>query len=330
MNVANPVKQVPQLIILATDAQAAKARFGGWPDLLLPADVLSQLRDDPGQLAPELQVKLRESGLLQAKGAALRLTIPVYEQLPPGEWQQAIGKVVSPHLARLQDDVHKLQQDWGAKPGTPAWDQVAHSLLVNYLLWGVGGQMLLKLHGVTGATVIVDKPGDSEAIWQGFVRYNQQYGVSCLLGRQYENSVAVRDLLNRQDVVTAMATLTDDRRVTVSEASARRPLSNLSALGGDRAEDGTEKATWPVLAAKDLRSVKDSLLAVSRALLPLLQHVAATVTDKVRPESELFEQADIALAAYALLVRIIADDWTDAGLLPARVQPISGLHAGGR
>jgi len=315
MTVANSVKQVPQLIILATDAQAVTARFGGWPDLLLPEDILSQLLNDPGQLAPELQVKLQERGLLQAEGAALRLTIPVYEQLPLEQWQQSIGEAVVPHLPKMQDAIRKLQQDWGLKPGVPAWEKVAHSLLVNYLLWGVGGQMLLKLHGVTTATVIVDKPGDSEAIWQGFVRYNQQYGASCLLGSQYENSVTVRDLLNKPDVATAMATLTDDRRLTVSEASARRPLSRLSALGGDRADDGTEKTTWPVLVAHDLRSVKDSLLAVSKALLPL-QQVVAEVADK---------QADSVLGAYGLLVRIIADDWTEAGLLPSLVQPILGV-----
>jgi hypothetical protein len=325
MNVANRVKPAPQLIILATDAQAVKARFGGWPDLLLPEDVLSQLLDGPGQLAPELQIKLRERGLLQAEGAALRLAIPVYEQLPLEQWQQSIAKVVVPHLAKLQSAVSKLQQDWGTQPGAPAWEKVAHSLLVNYLLWGVGGQMLLKLHGVTAATVIVNKLGDSEAIWQGFVRYNQQYGASCLLGSQYEHSVTVRELLNKQDVVTAMATLTDDRRLTVSEASARRPLSRLSALGGDRADDGTERTTWPVLAAKDLRSAKDSLLAVSKALLPLLKQVVAALADKARPELVMFEQADISLVAYGLLVRIIADDWTEAGLLPSRVQPIVEL-----
>lgn len=321
---AKRMTQAPELMILATDAQAVKARFRGWPDLLLPEDVLHQSIDDPAQLAQELQVELRQRGLLQAKGASLRLTIPVYEQLPLEQWQQGISAVASPHLLKLRSAAHQLEQDWQSQPEAPSWEQVAHSLLVNYLLWGVGGQMLLKLCGVTAATVIADKPGDAAAIWQGFVRYNQQYGVSCLLGTQYENSVAVRNLLNRKDVVKAVATLTGDRRLTVSESSARRSLNSLAALAGDRADDGSEETAWPVLSAKDLRNVKASLLGVSRALKPLLQQLVAEMADKNRTELEHFAQPDITFAVYGLLVRIIADDWTEAGLLPARVQPVIG------
>ena len=298
------VKQAPELIILATNAQAVKARFKGWPDLLLPENVLRQSIDDPAQLP--------------------RLTIPVYEQLPLEQWQQAIGTLAAPHLLKLRSAVHQLEQDWQSQPEAPSWEQVAHSLLVNYLLWSVGGQMLLKLCGVTAATVIADKPGDTAAIWQGFVRYNQQYGVSCLLGTQHENSVSVRNLLNRQDVVKAMATLTDDRRLTVSVSSARRTLNSLAALTGDRADDGSESTAWPILSASDLRNVKASLLGVSRALQPLLQQVVVEMADKTRTESEHFAPPDIAMVVYGLLVRITADDWTEAGLLPARVQPVIG------
>ena len=318
------IKQAPELIILATDAEAVKARFKGWPDLLLPENVLRQSIDDPAQLPLELQAKLRQRGLLQAEGACLRLTIPVYEQQPLEQWQKAIGSMAAPHLLKLRSTVHQLKQDWQSPPEAPSWERVAHSLLVNYLLWSVGGQMLLKLCGVTAATVIAEKPGDTAAIWQGFVRYNQQYGVSYLLGTQHDSSVSVRNLLNRQDVAKAMATLTDDRRVTVSESSARRTLNSLAALANDRADDGSESTAWPVLSARHLRNVKASLLGVGRALQPLLQQVVVEMADQTRADSAHFAQPDIAMVAYGLLVRIIADDWTEAGLLPDRIQPVIG------
>ncbi len=318
------MKQNPQLIVLATDAQAVKARFGGWPDLLLPESVLRQLADDPKQLPQEMKAALLRRGLLLTEGTSTRLAIPVVDQLPLAQRQQDLAEVAAPHLPELRHAVSQLQRDWQSRADAPAWEQVAHSLLVNYLLWSVGGQMLLKLCGATAATALVNRPGESDAIWQGFVRYNQQYGASYLLGARYENSAAVRDLLNRDAVVKTMATLSEDRRLTVSESSARRYLNSLCALAGGRAEDGSERTAWPVLSARDLRDSKALLVAVSIAMRPLIQHAAAAATDTAGTEMELFVPSDIALVAYGLLAKIAADDWIEAGLLPEPVHPVIG------
>lgn len=320
-NVSRSKEQHPDLMILASSAQGIYRRFKGWPDTYISPEVWTQLVTEPAQLAPDVRSLLEQKGILQAGTAAPYLTIPVYEQLPREQWRNQLRALALPNQSDLRAGINLLREQWN-KQRLPDWNDLAHSFLVNYLLWSVGGQLLLGQYSSESSAVVVSSLADGAAVWQGFVRANQQFGVSCLLGGKYEGSLTVRDLLNKSDVLQALATLREDKTLYVASSTAGRILNRFSAVGNDRGADGSQHASWPVLEASQLRLLKANLLLATQALRLLIQQTVVPLVEAAAAGLQRYTPPDLALVAYALLIGVLVDDWTEANLLPPRIQPL--------
>lgn len=311
----------PELIVLGKSAQAIYRRFQGWPDSWL-AEVWPGLQQDPDSIADPWRTRLQQAGILTA-GHPAELALPFDRDLPIDRWCEQLRSAMAPYLADLQEAVRRLAESCGQQ-GLPAWSETAHSLLVSYLLWGVGGELLLQITGVEAAAVLVTTPAESVAVWPGFVRANQQFGISCPLGGRYSGSTDLRGLLNRSEVSQALATISTDRTVLVSLPVAARVLSRLSFMSGDRLADGSRRIIWPTLTAGDLQRVRVQLLLLAQGLGLLIRSIVPAFVGQQQTNWPACREADLALLVYGLLVRTLLDDWLSSGLLPAMVAPVQG------
>lgn len=292
---AKPKQRLPELIVLASNVQAIHERFQGWPDLLV----------SDGRYAETLH-------------------LPVHEELPLPAWREQLHLLTSPSLEEMRVSVQRLQQAWSeSKLGD--WSGVAHSLLLHYLLWTVGGKMLLQsLRDSVGAAV-VRQIDESAAIWPGFLRSNQEFGVSLLLGCDYVSMTTLRDLLDSNDVTRVLATLRSDLTLQVNTPTGSRVLNRISALSSNRAADGAHQMIWPQLAASKLQQLRPELQNAACALSLLLRQAVLPITEVAAVEAPTHRSADLGLIVFSLLVKLLADDWLSAKLLP---QPVQALLSG--
>jgi hypothetical protein len=314
ISVASNKEHCPELMVLANSAIGIYRRFQGWPDLTAQPEVLRQLLTGPEQLNQETKFALERTELLLPGAEPPRLALPVYEQLPLAKWEGELSSAINPFLGDLRQCLKLVARRWLGQ-GLPAWSDSAHSFVVNYLLWAVGGRLLLAAWQAEAAAVVVESLPESQAIWQGFARANQQAGVSCPIGQLYDNSVDIRDLLDKPEVVQALQTISDQRTMVVATPIANRVLGRMSAMSSDRLGDGSQKVTWPWLTAEALNPLQAELGLFSQALHLLQQHAVLPLVNAA-VEDLPFQPVDLAFAAYALLVNLLANDWVEAKLLP--------------
>ncbi len=281
-------EQTPELVILARNAQDIFQRFGGWPDLLVT----------DGRFADQLE-------------------LPVYEKLPLSGWREQLTVLTAPYLPELRRGAEQLRAAWLAD-----WSGVAHSLLVHWLLWTVGGYSLLKHLDSQALALVVTAAEENGAVWPGFVRSNQEFGVSCLIGTAYGRMTDLRTLLDGADVAKSLATLQSDRSLLVRTTAVSRFLNRVSGLSSGRSDDGSYQVTWPMMAAADLERVAPELFHLA-AGLSLLQRQTVTPLLAVAPsERPEHQPADLAVGIYALLVQLLVEDWVQAQILPHPEQPL--------
>lgn len=315
----------PQLFTVDSNAKAIYRRWQCWPDSLLTGDVMLQLAKDPDRLPEADQSNLRQAGLLQEVAGRFRPAIPIYEQLPLAEWREEMQKSVSTRGQELTEAVATLKDSWTSSTRLPDWDGVAHNLLLGYLLWGVGSRSLLALCETEVLAVIVTDPARSVGIWHGFVRANQEHGVSTLLGEQFSQSVLVQSLLYRPEVAQALRTLAADRSLLVLHPYAQRVLQRLAALVTERADEtGLHHLAWPALDPTDLGGPQEELKTVLAGVHSLQRESLLRQAADGANRFPWLQRGDLALAAYSLLVRELADWWVGAGLLPPLISPRLG------
>lgn len=285
-------EQQPELVLLARNAQDIFLRFQGWPDLLVTDG-----------------------------GFAEKLRLPVFEQLPLSRWREQLGGLAAASLPGLRAGVEQLTAAW-TKSNSDSWAGVAHSLLVHWLLWSVGGRVLLLHLGCPVAGLVVAAAEESDCIWPGFIRSNQEFGVSCLLGGKYGRMSELRSLLKGADVAKSLATLQTDRSLLVRTTGASRVLNRVSGLSSGRTDDGSYRATWPVMSAPDLGRVEQQLAHLAAGLSLLQRQAVLPLAAAVTPELPQYGLADLSLGIYALLVQALIADWLEAKLLSQPVQPL--------
>lgn len=284
--------QQPELVIVAETAQDIFQRFGNWPDLLVT----------DGRFAEQLE-------------------LPVYEQLPLSSWREQLAGLTAPYLLDLRLGAEQLRAAW-ANARLDDWSSVAHSLLVHWLLWTVGGYSLLHRLDRQAAALVVIAPEEDSAVWPGFARSNQEFGVSCLLGSTYGRMRDLRSLLHGGDVSQSLSTLQSDRSLLVKTTGVSRILNRVSALSSGRTEDGSWKLTWPTIAVADLSRVEPELSHLAAGISLLQRQTIAQLLAACPPELSRYQPVDLAVGIYAILVQLLVDDWLQAQVLPHPVLPL--------
>ncbi len=308
----------PRLFTSATDAKALIARFRGWPDQLLTPAVLTQISSKPNQLDPAILAQLQREGLLRSTPAGLRFSLPVDATLPTVRWSEELSERLTDHQGALRSAAVRLRKAWQHLDGQtfhPGWDDIAHSLLVSYMLWVVGGSLLRRQFDAAVLAVVVTNPETSQSIWPSFIRVNGRFGVSHLLGRLYAQSEAVDDLLRSSDTSQALSSVDANHSLLVTHPRALSVIIGLSGANSEPDGRGLRQVTWPVLSAAELRQCSGELRSFCDALRALIEQ-ALPETIALEASSTGLLPSDLAMAAYACLVYLIAEDWLRAGLLP--------------
>lgn len=313
----------PRLFTIDRSAVAIHDRWHCWPDSLLTGEVMTQLATDPGQLSESVASSLLQAGFLLRSENRLHAALPVYEQLPLDIWRQSLRQGVRLQQSELVVAAERLRTRLSGITRMPAWMEVAHSLLLGFLLWGCGSRLLLELWRTDVMAVIVTAPEQAAGVWHGFVRSNQEHGVSTLIGEPFAQSLVVQELLYLPEVGTALRSLACDDSVLVLHPRAIRILQSLAGLTSDRAdESGLHHLAWPALDNADLQGLQAELqLVLSAVFLLQRQLIPDLLQPSLLKEFPGLQQGDLALAAYSLLVRELADLWSQYGLLPPLVAP---------
>lgn len=309
----------PILFTIDTSAQAVHQRFSGWPDLFLTDTVLADLARGPEHLPDETRRLLSDKSLLQ--GLSFRL--PILERLPVARWEQAIEKAIEPRLGTLRELVGLLQTTWQSKHGHSTWTEVAHSLLIGFVLWGCGSQLLLSALDCKVMAAIVLNPDTTNTLWHGFVRGNQQYGVSWLLGKRFGDSQRVHELLKGLEVGQALDTLAEDGSLLVLHPQALKVLQRLGGLTAEKADQsGMHYTAWPIVNETRLDAVRPEITLLLAALNLLIEETVSLLSREAALSFPELQQGDLALIFYALLAEILAGDWERSGRIPAVTNPM--------
>lgn len=318
-------KQTPTLFTIDSSATAIYRRFQGWPDTYLTEQTLAELVSNPDQLPVQTRELLVAKGALRTVDGQWLVCLPVFEQLPTSVWSDALAEAGKPYLETLSYAVEQLKGHWQARPGMPTWPEVAHSLLLGFLLWGCGGRLLLAQQQVEVTALIVTDPGTTAALWHGFVRANQDYGVSTMLGNDFKESERVHRLLKRVEVGQALYTLAEDKSLLVLHPQASRTLLRLGGLTTEKPDDnGLHYAAWPVLSPAQLALMKSDLFTVVAGLNLFLEETVVKVLPAITPAYPELLPADLAMLLFAILTKQLADAWQQVGLLPELVRPQLG------
>ncbi len=288
-------KRQPELIILAVDAQSIYRRFQGWPELL-------------------------------AEGhPKVSLEVPIFEELPLKKWRARLMQLAAKNTSDLRDAMQQLKRVFGQQQPLTKWESISHSLMLHFLLFGVGSQWLFNRYQTETGAVVVNDLDRGPAIWPGFRRSNQEYGISCLLGTGFERGTDMRDLLSSPEVAKTLATLDEEGMLIVTNAAANRVLNRLGGLEGRR-PDGSFAVRWPTLEAAQLDSpgIREALRLSAAGLILMLQQTVLPLVEEARgnPSLQGFLPGDLAVAALAVLADVLAADWRSAGLLPETVQAL--------
>lgn len=285
-------QEQPELVIVARTAQDIFRRFGGWPDLLVP----------DGHFAAKLE-------------------LPTYEHLPLSRWQAQLGSLAASSLPDLRQGAAQLRTAW-VDAKLDHWSGVGHSLLVHWLLWTALGYSLLECLGSQAAAIVVTAAEESGAVWPTFVRSNQEFGVSCLLGKAYGRMRNLRSLLCGADVSKSLATLQSDRSMLVKTTAVSRVLNRVSALSTARSDNGTYRVIWPMIAAADMKRVEPQLSHLAAGLSLLQRQMVTELLPVWSRDLPQFQPADLAIGSYAVLVQVLVEDWLQAQILPPAVPPL--------
>ena len=158
-----------RLLLLAHDAAAIHRRFGHSPQLAVQGLSGEQLQQVLQGADAAVAERMLAAGLLRAKQSQWELAIPTYSAIEQTEVAKVIATALTPHREQMQVYVEDLQQAWlRHQEMLPAWDSIAHSLLIGYLLWGVGSHLLLAARqSSTLACLVVDEM-DAIGPWLSF------------------------------------------------------------------------------------------------------------------------------------------------------------------
>lgn len=312
-----------QLLMLSGDRQSLLQRFPIWPEqVLVPADWQRLFAPKVGT-ADQSAERLLAAGLLRHWHGQLRVALPVHGLVQPEQnWEQlsVFGQCSANRLAPF---VMNLRQYWQSAVGVePAWEQVAHNLLLGFLLGACGGQLLLELCQAPAAALLVESPGQSSGIWFSFSRLRPDLALVDLVGQAYPSADKLTQLLGLPDVRDTLASA-DDRGQLIIYGD--RPLKLLRALAGYRETSPGPWLphdywlAWPTLTPRVLRLINQPLHLFCRALRLVVQELLTLLDSLVWPE--YLQRVDLGLLMLFDLSGLLQAAWVDQGLLPSVAVP---------
>lgn len=174
--------------------------------------------------------------------------------------------VLSVAVQELTNPLQKLRQAWQPVAGDGAWEQIAPSLVVGWLLGHVGALQFLQIIGLTAAAVDLGAAELEQSVALSCFSVNEADGVAHLLGGPYDSGWLVRQILNQTAVLSTFGSADAEGELLMYT---EEPLRLLNAY---REEDrkafypSTYRLALPVLSPASLQAVIEPLALISRQL----------------------------------------------------------------
>ncbi|NLY53630.1 MAG: hypothetical protein GX060_03260 [Firmicutes bacterium] len=320
-------KNEMHLLLIATDARAIYQRFKDDPSRALAdlnAEDLQQALT--GADATVLQ-KLSAAGLVRVEGSSGYLTVPRYAKVLETGLDKQVQASVSPYLQRFYPLIDDLRRAWQSAPAPrPSWEDIAHNLLVGYLLGGIGAHLLLDIMETKVMACLLEERGSLLGPWLSFLSADHEVAVTTLVGSDYPHAWEMRDLLNNRYMRQTLASLDEDNSIVIygdPTLDLMRRLSGYARTGkGKLAVDGYSLA-WPILRLEQLKAIEKTLELLTAALSLLLQTVLPPCQDYLAARTPK-ANPDTALVTYNLLAHHLTQSWQEADLLPPIIGPALG------
>lgn len=221
-----------------------------------------------GQIADNLE--LDDSGnrtfrLLLASGRTGPVTLAednTSAWRPTAELQAAVAAVAHELIAPLQ----QLQQAWQPAAGDGAWERIAPSLIVGWLLGHVGALQFLHTVELAAAAVDLDTEELKQSVALSFFRVSASNGVAHLLGGPYDSGWLVRQILNQSAVLSTLGSADAEGELLMYTEGPLRLLNAYVEENRRAFYPSTYRLTLPVLSIDSLQAMAEPLQSVSRQL----------------------------------------------------------------
>lgn len=312
-----PRRGLLNLVTIADSDQVLRARFPVWPDVALTSELLELLQGQLPAVGPEAN-KLLEAGFVTEHAGQIRPALPVYESCRTRQYQdmlQRFGSRVADDLAPFIGYLHKAWPHVDERQ--PAWEHVAHSLVMVFLLGVCGGKLLLKASKSSTAALMVKDPAKLPGTWHSFIRLRPDLAVSNTVGSAYPSSELLCHLLRQQELVDTLVSVDAKGQLIVYGDKTLRLLRRLSAYRQTSPGPWLPNdywLSWPIITPEMLQPIKRPLELACRALNLVVKDLLQLIDGLDLGEG--MGRADLGLMGLIDLAGISLQVWLKAGLLP--------------
>lgn len=221
-----------------------------------------------GQVADNLE--LDDSGnrtfrLLLASGRTGPVAL-AEENTPTRQPTAELLAAIATAAQELMNPLQNLRQAWQPAAGDGAWEQIAPSLVVGWLLGHVGALQFLHAAGLPAAAVDLNTEQLKQSVALSFFRVSESNGVAHLLGGPYDSGWLVRQVLNQSAVLSTLGSADAEGELLMYTEGPLRLLNAYVEENRRAFYPSTYRLALPVLSIDSLQVMAEPLQLVSRQL----------------------------------------------------------------
>lgn len=232
-----------------------------------------------------------------------------------GLWPESLRASLALEAERIGAALLELRRTWQPAADNEAWEGVAPSLVMGWLLGHVGASQFLQAIDLTAAATDLEGSELEEAVALSFLRVSANDGVAHLLGGPYVGGLSVRKTLDQGAVLSTLGSADAEGELLMYTTAPLRLLNAYREENRRAFYPGTFRLALPVLSASTLQAMDTPLGRVSREMGAAWSQLLAAAEPLLAEGGEPGQWLRFFSFCGGQLSRL----WLERGLLPAVV-----------